>query len=174
MFGEVLPSLRKHGVYPPPEQSTYRMTLKPYTSRIVWVIQCRRALKPGYWCVFVEGAEIMIGAEHIFGPANLEMKQYDLLDGSMGAHWASYRDGKAWEGRRIPYVYTFPQDDPRGRVTPWSYPMQELEHFKTWLHNEYWTTHMPAYIRRKYSAEQFNKALPIFAGLGIPMLPPKK
>jgi prophage antirepressor-like protein len=169
---EVLPCLRKHGTYPPPEASSYRMTLKPYTSRVVWVMQCRRALERGHWCVFIEGAEILIGAEHIFGPAELEMKQYDLLDGSIGKHWANFRKGKSWAGERVPYSYTFPKDDPRGTVAPWSYPMQELEHFKVWLHGEYWTVHMPAYIKRKYGAASFNKALPIFAGLGVPMLPP--
>ena len=62
----------------------------PYTSRVVWVMQVRRRLPRGYWCVFIEGADILIGAEHIFGPANLEMKQYDLLDGSIGARWAAF------------------------------------------------------------------------------------
>lgn len=174
VFNEVLPSLRKHGIYPPPEHSGYQMTLKPYTSRVVWVMQCRRALASGYWCVFIEGAEVLIGAEHLFGPAELEMKQYDLLDGSIGKHWASYRSGKRWEGRRTSYSYTFPKDDPRGTVQPWQYPMQELEHFKSWLHDEYWRVHMPAYIKRKYGADSLRKALPIFASLGIPMLPPAK
>src|SRR6185437_8538155 len=94
VFSEVLPSLRKYGVYPPPEDFAYKVTLKPYTSRVVWVMQVRRCLPRGYWCVFIEGAEILIGAEHIFGPANLEMKQYDLLDASIGAHWSPFRQDK--------------------------------------------------------------------------------
>lgn len=172
MFKEVLPSIRKHGTYPPPASSPYSISLKPYTARVVWVMHVRRALKEGYWCVFIEGAEILIGAEHIFGPANLEMKQYDLLDGSMGSHWAGYRDGQRWAGRRIPYRYTFPDNDPRGTVTPWSYPMQELEHFKHWLHTEYWSVHMPAYIKRKYGAVKYQQALPVFAEMGV-LLPAK-
>jgi prophage antirepressor-like protein len=170
IFKEVLPSIRKYGFYPPPENAGYAISLKPYTSRVVWVMQVRRVLQPGYWCVFIEGAEILIGAEYIFGPANLEMKQYDLLDGSIGSHWAGYRDDKPWRGKRIPYDYTFPEGDPRGTVKPWSYPMQELEHFKHWLHSEYWTIKMPEYIKRKYGAKQYQLALPIFAGLGVPML----
>ncbi len=169
VLGEVLPSIRKYGTYPPPEKSSYQLTLKPYTSRVVWVMQVRRCLPRDYWCVFIEGADILIGAEHIFGPANLEMKQYDLLDGSIGKHWSWFRQDKPWMGRRVVYEYTFPRGDPRGTVKPWAYPMQELEPFKVWLHGEYWFHHFPDYVKRKYGAKEFQRALPIFAQLGIPV-----
>ena len=83
VFSEVLPSIRKFGTYPPPKVP-YQPSLAPYTSRVVWTMQVRRELEEGYWCVFIEGAEVLIGVEHIFGPANLEMSRYDLLDGSIG------------------------------------------------------------------------------------------
>lgn len=170
VFSEVLPSLRKHGIYPPPEDYAYKLTLKPYTSRIVWVMQVRHCLPEGYWCVFIEGADMLIGAEHVFGPADLEMKQYDLLDGSIGKHWVKYRQDKPWMGIRRSYQYTYPSGDPRGTVTPFAYPMHELEHFKTWLHGEYWTQHFPDYIKRKYGADAFHRAVPMFAQLGVPLL----
>jgi prophage antirepressor-like protein len=169
VFKDVLPSIRKYGTYPPPEQSAYAITLRPYTSRIVWVFQARRALRQGFWCVFIEGAEILINVEHLFGPANLEMDQYDLLDGSIGSHWSRYRDGKPWCGQRLKYRYTFPKDDPRGTVEPWSYPLQELQHFKEWLHGEYWNVHFPAYVHRKYGAKEFRRAIPVFTSLGVPV-----
>jgi prophage antirepressor-like protein len=169
VLSEVLPSIRKYGVYPPPESASYEITLKPYTARVVWVMQVRRHLPNGYWCVFIEGAEILIGAEHIFGPADLEMKRYDLLDGSIGKHWAGYRATQGWQGRQLKYQYTFPAGDPRCTVTPWCYPMHELEHFKVWLHGEYWNTHFPEYVKRKYGVREFQKALPIFARLGVPL-----
>lgn len=134
--GEVLPSIRKHGIYPAPEAFSYQLTLKPYTARVVWVMQVRKALPKGYWCVFIEGADMLIGAEHVMGPAELEMKQYDLLDGSIGKHWSAYRQDKPWMGMRVGYRYTFPNGDPRGTVTPSAYPMQELEHFKVWLRRD--------------------------------------
>jgi prophage antirepressor-like protein len=59
VFHEVLPSLRKYGIYPPPEASSYQITLKPYTARVVWVMQVRRRLPDGYWSVFIEGADIL-------------------------------------------------------------------------------------------------------------------
>ena len=73
-------------------------------------------------------------------------------------------------GPRQQYEYTFPNDDPRGTVQTWCYPMPELEHFKMWLHGQYMTEHFPAYIKRKYGAREFQRALPIFASLGIPLL----
>lgn len=170
VFKEVLPSLRKYGQYPPPQNASYQMSLKPYTSRVVWVMQVRKALKPSYWCVFIEGAEVLIGAEQILGPANLELKQYDLIDGSIGSHWGKYRDDKPWSKSRVPYNYTFPQGDPRGTVRPWSYHMDELQHFKQWLHTEYLATHFPTYLRRKYGESRFQLALPIFASLGVPLV----
>jgi prophage antirepressor-like protein len=170
VFGEVLPSLRKYGTYPPPENFSYQLTLKPYTARVVWVMQVRRQLPTDHWCVFIEGADMLIGAEHIFGPADLEMKQYDLLDGSIGKRWSAFRQDQPWMGRRVPYAYTFPANDPRGTVTPWAYPMQELPHFKQWLHGDYWNYHFPEYVKRKYGAKEFQRALPIFAQLGVPMI----
>jgi prophage antirepressor-like protein len=172
VFDKVLPSIRKYGVYPPP-QDVSQITLKPYTARIVWAPQVRQQLPKGYWCVFLEGAEIMIGAEQIFGPANLEMHQYDLIDGSIGKHWPPFRQDKPWMGRRVKYNYTYPNNDPRGTVQPWAYPMQELPHFKDWLHDTYMSTHFPKYVRNKYGDVAFQTALPIFAKLGIPLASPR-
>jgi hypothetical protein len=173
VFKEVLPSIRKYGIYPPPESSTYQFTLKPYTARVVWVRQVRNRLPKRHWCVFIEGAEVLIGAEQIFGPADLEMKQYDLLDGSIGKHWVSHRQDKTWMGARVQYEYTFPKGDPRGTVLAWTYPMQELEHFKVWLHGEYWEVHFPAYLKRKYGPAILKHAQPLFLAQGIPLALPK-
>lgn len=171
---EVLPSIRKYGVYPPPENSTYEITLKPYTSRLVWIPHVRRKLPKGYWCVFIEGAEILLSVEHVLGPAELEMREYDLLDGSIGRRWSDFRQDKPWMGARVNYEYTFPKDDPRGTVRPWAYPMQELGHFKTWLHDEYWRLHFPAYLKSKYGAIAFKNAIPLFAAIGVPLAITKK
>ena len=58
---------------------------------------------------------------------------------------------------------------------PWSYPMKELQYFKELLHSEYMAVHFPDYIKRKYGPQEFTRALPIFAHLGVPVaLPVKK
>lgn len=170
MLGEVLPSIRRYGVYTPPKESAHKITLQPYTSRVVWVMHVGQRLPKCYWCVFIEGAEMMIGAEHIFGPSELEMKQYDRLDVSMERHWSTFRQDKPWMGRRLSYEYTFPDGDPRGTVKPWAYPMCELEHFKVWLHGDYWNHHFPDYVKRKYGVKEYQRALPIMAQLGVPLI----
>ena len=73
-------------------------------------------------------------------------------------------------GLRRSYEYTFPPGDPRGTVKPACYPMQELGHFKCWLHEVYWVQHFPEYIKRKYGTKEFQRAYPIFAELGVPLL----
>jgi prophage antirepressor-like protein len=168
--GEVLPSIRKHGIYPPPETFAYKLTLKPYTARIVWGFQIRKNIPEGHWCVFLEGAEILMHMEMLLGSVDLEMKQFDLLDGSIGKCWANYRKDKEWAVDRVMYEYTFPAPDPRGRILAWAYHLEELQHFKHWLHSEYLTVNMPDYIKTKYKAKEFQRMLPVFAEMGV-MLP---
>ena len=33
----------------------------------------------------------------------LPIERFDLLDGSVGIHWAKFREGKPWAGERIRY-----------------------------------------------------------------------
>ena len=43
-----------------------------------------------------------------------------------------------------------------------------------WLHNDYWNQHFPEYVKRKYGAQEYQRALPIFAQLGVPLIAPTK
>jgi hypothetical protein len=52
--------------------------------------------------------------------------------------------------------------------------MKELEHFKAWLHSTYWEQHFPEYIKRKYGNREFQRVLPIFADLGVPLVGQRK
>ncbi|OWK34374.1 Bro-N domain-containing protein [Fimbriiglobus ruber] len=172
VFGEVVPSIRKHGVYPPPSTPPV-LTLKPYADRVHWTMQVRKHIPAGHWCIFIEGAEILIAAERLFGHAGCEAKQYDLLDGSIGKRWGWFREGKVWAGDAVRYQYTFPDGDPRGTVRPWAYPDAELLNFRRWLHQIYLPTHMPEYIVNKWGTDKLTKALPEFASMGIQFaLPP--
>src|SRR4051794_39302590 len=92
----------------------------------------RRNIPRGFWCVIAEAADLLIWAEHIFIPAGLDMQAYDLLDGSVGTHWARFREGKEWAGQSIYYVHPFP--DKRGPRDARAYPMCELQYFREWLH----------------------------------------
>lgn len=172
LFHEVLPSIRKHGTYPPPNVP-FAPTLAPYTARVMSGLKVRRAVPAGHWCVFTEAADVLIAAEPIFGEAGLKMDELDLLDGSIGAMWKTFRADQPWAGERVQYRYEFPENDHRGVVYPWSYPMAELPHFRTWLWGVYCPAHFPNYLRRKYGEAAIAKALPAFAKAGLtPCLPP--
>jgi prophage antirepressor-like protein len=162
--GEVLPSIRKHGCYPPPTIRP-RLTLQPYTLRVMLLPGIRRHLPRGHWCVFSEAADLLIWAEQVFIPAGLEMQAYDLLDGSVGTHWARFREGKNWTGRRVAYIHQFP--DRRGAREAWAYPMQELSHFREWLHQTYVPGQFPNYLQRKCGMARLLRAAPTLRRLGL-------
>lgn len=163
--GEVIPSIRRHGCYPPP--AIVKPTLEAYKRRIADGRGVRKNVPAGFWCVLLEGADILIDADSVFASVGLSQHEYDLLDGSIGTMWASFRADQPWAGEAKRFDYTFPPGDPRGTVQPWCYPMPELGHFKMWLHGTYIVQHMPAYIRRKYKADGLRKALPALAAMGM-------
>jgi hypothetical protein len=76
------------------------------------------------------------------------VEKYDLLDGSVGIHWRTYREGKPWAGERQQYPHIFP--DKRGVQLAWAYPLQELAHFERWMRGIYIPIHLPKYLDNKY------------------------
>lgn len=141
--------------------------LGPYTRRVMDAWRTQGSVPDGYWCVFAEGASVLILAELVFAPSGLEMQQYDLLDGSIGRHWADHRRDRPWAGERVRYRHAFPPGDPRGRVQAWAYPMAEVGHFKGWLRHDYLPTHFPAYLERKYGLDRLRLAAPEMARRGL-------
>lgn len=170
VFHEVLPTIRKHGCYPAPAAQPHVSSLEPYKRRVMMLGCVRRAIPTGYWSVFVEGSDLLVLAEQIFGAAALEMTALDLLDGSVGTHWANHRNGQSWAGSRLAYDYTFPEGDPRGTVRAWCYPMAELARFREWLHGRYVAEHLPDYMRRKFGTDSVQRALPAFRAVGVPIV----
>jgi hypothetical protein len=149
-------------------------TLQPYTNRILEGWHVRTSVRAGYWCVFAESSDALIAAERIFIPAGLKMETDDLLDGSVGKHWANYWRAQRWRTDREGYAYTFPPPSERGTIQAWSYPIHpDLAHFREWLHGTYLPNHFPAYIKRKYKEGGFALALPHIAKILPQALPAK-
>lgn len=151
--------------------------LGPYTRRALLANRMAAAVPPGFWCVFIESARFLFGAEHVFAPAGLEMEADDLLDGSIGQRWAKFREGKFWSLPHGTYPHTFPDDTPSNRAgltfPAKCYRDEELLRFRHWLDREYATADFQEYIKRKYGSDGLRKALPhvtkVFA-LPVPSL----
>jgi hypothetical protein len=140
VFEEVLPSIRKTGSY-----GTTR-PLAAYSERVKMMYESARHIPDGYWCVLHESAYLLIIVENKYGAS---VNKADLLDGSIGKRWSSYRKGKDWAGDRIEFLYTFPD----GRVCrPWCYRNQELLEFRDWIRNEYSTLYLHEYLVSKYGS----------------------
>lgn len=116
--------------------------IQAYTIRVKSFFE--NTVPAGYWCVFVESSHLLIWVEQ---KLKLPVAQYDLLDGSIGAHWAKYRQGKEWADERIKFPYKFP--DGR-RCHPWCYPDQELLEFRKFANGIYKNELMPVYLESKY------------------------
>ena len=149
------------------ELAPRRQTLRPYSDRVMLMPSVRRQVPEGHWCVFIEAADLLIWAELIFVPAQLEMQACDLLDGSVGTRWKQFREGKQWAGERVQYTHCFPPDDIRGEQLAWAYPMAELPHFREWLHREYVPVWFPDYLQRKYGPPRLLAAAPELRRLGL-------
>lgn len=141
--------------------------LQPYIARVAQLREVRRQVPKGHWCIFVEAADLLIDAEHVFTAAGLGMGEYDLLDGSVGLRWAEFRADKPWAGERVHYAHAFPPNDPRGVRQAWAYPMAELAAFREWLHEVYLPCFFPTYLTRKYGPAKLLAARPAFHRLGL-------
>jgi len=141
--------------------------LQPYSRRVHDAFLTMRQVPLDYWTVFEECASFLVIAESAFQAIGVEMDELDLLDGSIGQHWARFREGKDWCGERIRYPHRFPAGDPRGTQLAWAYPMGELQEFRAWMHSVYPQDHFGCYLDRRYGAGTTDRALPVFQRRGL-------
>ena len=126
------------------KKSEQPSVLGAYTERVLGMFDDVNRITPGYWCVLHESANLLIWVET---KLKMPVDKADLLDGSIGIHWANYRKKHPWAGDRIKFNYRFPD----GRyVQPWCYQMQELEHFRNFLDGRYRSEILPKYLKDKY------------------------
>jgi|GEM_PF-3019648 len=101
------------------------------------------------WCIFDQSHEIMMLIEREVGSVN----QFDLADGSIGSHWAKYREGKLWATVVTTYWHEFA--DKRGKQQSKCYDYSELKYFKTWLKREYRPKLLYLYLKSKFKSDAF-------------------
>ena len=99
------------------------------------------------WCIFDQASEIMLLIEKEIG----SVCEYDLADGSIGIHWAKYREGKEWAKMFGHYYHEF--YDKRGNVQCKCYDYAELKYFKVWLKSVYKKQHLYNYLNNKFKKD---------------------
>ncbi|MEG3840476.1 KilA-N domain-containing protein [Microcoleus sp. herbarium14] len=123
-----------------------RPVLGAYIERVKSLHDNSHNIPDGYWSVLSEASLLLVYVESVL---QMPVDKSDLLDGSIGSHWANYRKGKNWAFDRVQYTYQFPNGQ---TCHPWCYKWKELPHFKSWLESVYKKSLMPSYLLKKYGA----------------------
>ena len=139
VFEEVLPSIRKTGSYSfnQPKQIDFAA----YYNRM-GLNHC--FVPDGYWCVFDQSHFIM---RYIECELKYPTLDFDLVDGSIGKHYAMYRKDKEWAKDISNGAIDF--KDKRGIQPIHVYHWNELGYFTCWLKEIYKTEHLPKYLHDK-------------------------
>jgi hypothetical protein len=100
--------------------------------------------QPNTWCIAEKANYLMLRVEKLGYPIDI----FDLLDGSVGIHWSSYRSSKEWAVESSPADYHL--DNHRGTRVIKAYDFCELGYFAQWLETIYVPVKMPVYLDKKY------------------------
>ena len=138
---EALPSIRKTGSY---SATQPKKAITHYGDRIADIR--KHLTKPqGYWCVIEKCNHLLLEVEN----AGYAINQYDLLDGSVGSRWATYREEiglntpTEWANYLMPKRMKKP-------VSIRAYSSKELGIFSDWLETIYEPRYLNNYLKGKY------------------------
>ena len=105
----------------------------------------------GYFIIFQEVTGLTVDLIANDLPVNSKT----IVDGSVGAHWATYWKENGLEskyGERIAYAHNYPDYFPQARSNPQlasAYPDTALAEFRRWFKQVYLLTKFPAYMLTK-------------------------
>ena len=100
------------------------------------------------WMIFREASELLLLVEKDW---QVPINDYDLMDGSIGKRWMSYREGKPWTKTVSEYQHKF--RDTRGSKPANAFHVDEWQYFKAWLREDYVPNYLPAYLIYKYGKQ---------------------
>lgn len=98
-----------------------------------------------HWMIFREAAELLLLIEKDW---LVPVNDFDLLDGSIGARWKNYREGKDWAEEIGTYTHNY--RDRRGPRLCNAFEWSERSHFQHWLRTIYVPECLPQYLVNKY------------------------
>lgn len=105
----------------------------------------------GYFIIFKETTGLIVDLI----AADLTVNSKTVVDGSVGAHWATYWKANNLEqkyGGRIPFEHNYPSYYPQALSNPQpanAYPDAALPAFRQWFREVYLLTKFPTYILTK-------------------------
>lgn len=106
---------------------------------------------PGYFIIFQEVTGLTVDLI----TNDLPVNNKTIVDGSVGAHWATYwkqNEMESQHGERISYEHNYPEYFPQARSNPQpanAYPDTALAEFRRWFKQVYLLTKFPAYMLTK-------------------------
>jgi prophage antirepressor-like protein len=145
IFEEVLPSIRKTGSYSIIAQPQRKLPVHHYADRVM-LLDKNLKKPPNTWCVIEKCAHLLLKVEKL----GYEINPFDLMDGSVGRQYSTYRKGKEWLGQVFTAEYTFA--DERGTKFINAFEYCELGYFSQWLDTIYEPSKLPTYLKGKYTA----------------------
>jgi len=128
-----------------PTEQPKKKAITYYTDRIM---DLKKSLikPPGTWCVIEKCGHLLMEVERL----GYQVAQFDLLDGSVGRRWGSYRKGKSWACVGHKATYIFPDNRRDVIINAYEYP--EIGEFMTWLDYSYEPSHLLPYLEEKYGS----------------------
>ena len=99
-----------------------------------------------YWVVMQHCGHILLNVEKMGYPVGA----FDLVDGSIGTHWANYRKTLGLSESGVKTAKYKGVNQAKFPVSPKAYHFDELGTFAKWLRTIYLEQHLPDYLRSKY------------------------
>lgn len=125
----------------------YQDSIELHTSVYVARIEHMRdhSIDAEHWMIFREAADLLLLLEKDW---RVPINDYDILDGSIGIKWSSYRKDKPWAVEKGSYTHHY--RDQRGPRVCSAYKWAERAEFQRWMVSTYIPQHLPEYLITKY------------------------
>ena len=117
-----------------------------YTDRVMKLDTHLSEVPPDYWVIMQHCGHILLKIEQM----GYSVGAYDLVDSSIGKHWANYRRSLEMSESVVKVAKYKGVNQARFPVKPKAYPFDELGIFAKWLKDIYVVKHLPKYLEGTY------------------------